>query len=150
MEPLDEILHRHAITAVMHEYCRRADQNHNVEQAALFAPNGVANWGVPLQGRAAIAAFLSEALSKYSATSHHVSNIEIDFVDDTHATATSYVMAWHRHHDPDLDDVTLFGRYDDDWVLLDEGWRFASRSLRFAGGIGQAFPNTLPRRETSP
>lgn len=150
MDPLDQLVQRQAIIDVMHAYCRCADQNHNDEQAALFAEDGVADWGRgELRGRAEISAFLAQALSKYAATSHHVSNIEIDFVDDDHATATSYVIAWHRHVDDELEDFTLLGRYDDEWVRTAEGWRFARRGLRSAGAMGRDLPGNLPRRPSS-
>ncbi|MEM9036644.1 MAG: nuclear transport factor 2 family protein [Actinomycetota bacterium] len=150
MDAVEELLARQSIADVMHAYCRCADQNHNDEQAELFAEDGVADWGRgELRGRAAISAFLAEALSKYSATSHHVSNIEIDFADDDHASATSYVIAWHRHVEPGVEDFTLLGRYDDEWVRTAEGWRIARRGLRAAGGMGRDLPGNLPRRPSS-
>lgn len=150
MDAIDELVHRQAITDVMHAYCRCADQNHNDEQAELFAEDGIADWGRgELRGRAEISAYLAEALSRYAATSHHVSNIEIDLTDDRTATATSYVIAWHRHVDPGADDFTLFGRYDDEWVRTDDGWKIARRGLRAAGAMGREFPGNLPRRPSA-
>jgi hypothetical protein len=71
-------------------------------------------------------------LAKYAATHHHLSNIMIDLDGDA-ATVISYVLAWHRHCDPNEPDFDLYGEYHDTWQRTPEGWRCARRALLAAG-----------------
>jgi 3-phenylpropionate/cinnamic acid dioxygenase small subunit len=134
---LRQLLDRQEITAVMAAYARWADLNQPERQAELFTENGRASYhpGDWIVGRVALAGQLRAALAGYARTSHHVSNIEIDFEDRDTATAQSAVIAWHRR--PDGSEWTLFGRYVDRWTRTGQGWRLAERELRAAGALGR-------------
>jgi ketosteroid isomerase-like protein len=135
--PLRQLLDRQEITAVMAEYARWADLNQPERQAATFAADGRVSYhpGEWIAGRAALAGKLRTALAGYAQTSHHVSNIEIDFDGTDTAAAQSAVIAWHRRHDGS--EWTLYGRYVDRWTRTEEGWRLAERELRAAGAAGR-------------
>jgi uncharacterized protein (TIGR02246 family) len=134
---LRQLLDRQEITAVMAAYARWADLNQPERQAELFTEDGRASYhpGDWIVGRTALVSTLRAALARYARTSHHVSNIEIDFEDADTATAQSAVIAWHRR--PDGSEWTLFGRYVDRWTRTGLGWRLAERELRAAGALGR-------------
>lgn len=122
---------------MMAEYARWADLNQPERQAAVFTADGRASYhpGDWIAGRAALTETLRTALARYARTSHHVSNIEIEFTSLDTATAQSAVIAWHRRHDGS--EWTLYGRYVDRWTRTGEGWRLAERELRAAGAAGR-------------
>ena len=108
---LTQLLDRQEITAVMAAYTRWADLNRPEEQAAVFTEDGRVSYHPDdwIVGRAALTEKLRTALAGYAQTSHHLSNIEIDFQGPDSATAQSAVIAWHRRHDGS--EWTLYGRY---------------------------------------
>lgn len=134
---LEQLLDRQEIAAVMADYARCADLNQPEQQAATFVADCRVRYhpGDWITGRAALTDQLRVALARYVQTSHHVSNIEIDFEGPDTATAQSVVMAWHRRHDGS--EWTLYGRYVDRWTRTGEGWRLAERELRAAGAAGR-------------
>ena len=135
--PTRQLVDRQEITAVMAAYARWADLNQPERQAATFAADGRVSYhpGEWTAGREALTDKLRTALAGYAQTSHHVSNIEIDFEGPDTAAAQSAVIAWHRRHDGS--EWTLYGRYVDRWTRTDAGWRLAERELRAAGAVGR-------------
>ena len=134
---LRQLLDRQEITAVMAAYARWADLNRPERQAATFVEDCRVSYhpGDWIAGRAALTERLCTALAGYAQTSHHVSNIEIDFEGPDTAAAQSAVIAWHRRHDGS--EWTLYGRYVDRWTRTEAGWRLAERELRAAGAVGR-------------
>jgi hypothetical protein len=74
------------------------------------------------------------SLAPYSATNHTISNIEIEFVHADEARASSYVQAWHAFAEDGRPASVLYGRYDDVWVRMPDGWRMRERRFKVAGG----------------
>ena len=103
--PTRQLVDRQEITAVMAAYARWADLNQPERQAATFAADGRVSYhpGEWTAGREALTDKLRTALAGYAQTSHHVSNIEIDFEGPDTAAAQSAVIAWHRRHDGSSD-----------------------------------------------
>jgi len=134
---LAQLLDRQEITAVMAAYARWADLNQPERQAATFVQDCRVSYhpGDWIAGREALTEQLRAALARYVQTSHHVSNIEIDFEGPDTAAAQSAVIAWHRRHDGS--EWTLYGRYVDRWTRTEAGWRLAERELRAAGAVGR-------------
>lgn len=137
MEPagLRRVLDREAIAAVLHTYCDLIDRNLPDDAAALFtedceydfAPNFAGT------GRASLAAVLA-AVGQFSATSHHLSNIDVSFESDDRARTVAYLYAWHRFPGhPARRDAYLWGRYADVLVRAEERWRIASRTMQIVG-----------------
>jgi SnoaL-like domain len=141
---LRQLADRQEIAAVMAAHARHADLNQPEQQAATFIADcrvkyHRSDWII---GRAALAEALRAALASYAQTSHHVSNVEIDFDGPGSATARSAVIAWHRRNDGS--EWTLYGRYHDRWTRTEHGWRLAERELLAAGAVGRD-DSTLPR-----
>ena len=139
-----DLVARQAICDVIHAYCRGVDTLDADAVAALFTDDCVVDYGPglgrPTHGSAALAARLASGLPRFAATSHHVSNIEIELDRDaTSATAITYLLAWHRYPD-DRPDAIMYARYHDRFVLRDDGrrptWLIAERVLRVAGQQG--------------
>jgi len=136
-----DLVARQAICDVIHAYCRGVDTLDAEAVAALFTEDCVVDYGPglgqPTHGSAALAARLANGLPRFAATSHHVSNIEVELNRDaTSATTITYLLAWHRYPD-DRPDGILYARYHDRFVLQDDRqrstWLIAERVLRVAG-----------------
>jgi uncharacterized protein (TIGR02246 family) len=121
-----------AISRTLHDYCRFVDEGRAEDFAALYTHDGVHDDGRSQRiGREQIKKLVEGVISRYQSTSHHASNIDIELIDDTHATAWSYIYAWHRAENaPDLE---VWGRYADQLCLEEGRWRIAKRELHVAG-----------------
>jgi ketosteroid isomerase-like protein len=136
-DAVQQLIDRQAIVDVIHAYCRNVDLVRPAEIAALFTEDCVVDYGPglgpPTGGSAELERRLATGLPRFAATSHHVSNIEVD-VDDggDAATTITYLYAWHRYDDG-RPDAHLWARYHDRFVRTAAGWRIAERTLRVAG-----------------
>ena len=136
------LLDRQEITDWMHAYCRWVDHNRPDEQAKMFTEDCRTNFAAGddrwIDGRAGFEEMVRTALTRYAATHHQVSNIEIDFDEDRDfADARSYVYAFHRHVDDSAPDFHLYAHYVDRWVRTADGWRCASRRLEVSSTAGR-------------
>ncbi len=131
MDDLQTLIEERAIARMMYQYSYHLDMNQPVEMAALFvddcevsyAPNfgasGIEDYKKTLDG---IGTF-------FRGTSHHNSNIVIDFVSETEANVRSIVLAVHRYTKERPDGI-LYGQYFDTVVKRDGQWKFKRRELR--------------------
>jgi hypothetical protein len=131
MDDLQTLIEERAIARMMYQYSYHLDMNQPVEMAALFvddcevsyAPNfgasGIEDYKKTLDG---IGTF-------FRGTSHHNSNIVIDFVSETEANVRSIVLAVHRYTKERPDGI-LYGQYFDSVVKRDGQWKFKRRELR--------------------
>jgi uncharacterized protein (TIGR02246 family) len=142
---IQELLDLRAIEQLMVHYADRIDANDPEGAAACFAEDGIGNYWGKFQGRKEIAARLSKILDRFSATSHHLSNVSIQ-LDGDQATSMAYVYAFHRMADTN-DPMHYWGRWVDRLVRLDEGWRFAEREVV---GIGSIEPDGAGRTRKQP
>lgn len=137
MDDLRRLVDRQAIADVIHAYCRNVDLVRPEAVAALFTTDCTVDYGPglgpPTHGSAELQRRLAAGLPRFAATSHHVSNIEVD-VDDAgdEAETVTYLYAWHRYDDA-RPDAQLWARYHDRFVRTVDGWRIAERVLRVAG-----------------
>jgi hypothetical protein len=145
-DQLRQMADRAEIVDGMHAYARWVDLNRPDEQVKVFVDDCRVNFGRGddgwIEGREALQGALEAALAPFSATSHAVSNIEIDFDGADRATAVSVVQAWHRFRG-DEPDFLLMARYHDRWVRTADGWKMAERRLKVAGTVGGPDPATL-------
>jgi len=134
---LREIQDREAITELIHRYCERFDRNDPAGVAALFTPEAIIDYNpdtANIRGADMAETIAVGLRDTFAATSHHVSNILIEFPGADAARSISYVDAWHRYHG-DAPDGFLWGRYLHDFVRTPEGWRISSLLLQAAGTI---------------
>jgi len=142
---IQELLDLRAIEQLMIRYADRIDANDPEGAAACFAEDGLGRYWGEYHGRKEIAARLGKILNRFSATSHHLSNISIR-LDGDRATAMSYVYAFHRMAGTN-DPMHYWGRWVDRLVRTEEGWLFAEREVV---GIGSIEPDDAGRGREQP
>jgi ketosteroid isomerase-like protein len=131
---VDQLIATDEIQRLIYEYAFHLDMNHPDELAALFVDDCEVIYG-PTFGAEGIDAYKKtlEGIGEFfEATSHHVSNIVVDFLSDDEATVRSVLYAWHRYT-RDRPDSHVWGQYHDVMVRVDGQWRFKRRELRAAG-----------------
>lgn len=119
---------RLAITRLLHRYCGMLDRMELALVPELFTDDCVVVYGpeerMQSQGAASLAQSLRR-LWRFARTSHHLSNIEIDFDGPDRACGRSYVLAWHQQSDGAS--RTLYAQYHDRFIRTAAGWRIAER-----------------------
>lgn len=68
----------------------------------------------------------------FAATSHHVSNVVIDFVDADTASVRSVLYAWHKYNRERPDGI-VYAQYHDTFVRTADGWRIQRRAQLTTG-----------------
>lgn len=147
---MQELLDRLAIAEALHQYCAALDRMDLPRLAALFTEDCVVDYGPEdwLQSRGAAALEKSlRRMWRWSRTSHHLSNVQIDFQGANEALAQSYVHAWHERGDGASAEV--FGQYHDRFVRLPAGWRIAERRM-LMNGHSEGFAVNLNRLQRQP
>jgi len=132
---MDESSDRLALTDLLLEYCRLLDENDPDGVAELFSEDCVVELADDpdgtTRGREEMRRRLPERYSRFAATSHHLSNVQIEFEGSDRARALSYVYAWHRFANGAEGEI--WGRYQDLFQRTPQGWRIHRRRLRVAG-----------------
>jgi ketosteroid isomerase-like protein len=131
---VDRLVAVEEIRRLIYDYAFHLDMNHPDALADLFVEDCevVYGPGFGAEGREAYRKTLDGIGEFFQATSHHVTNVVIDFSSDDEATARSVLYAWHRYHG-ERPDGHVWGQYHDDFVRSDGCWRFKRRELRAAG-----------------
>jgi len=127
-----------AINELCNAYAFHFDRNEPVEVAGLFTDEATIDYGPefePIHGRDSIVGRISAGLDRvFEATSHHISNISVDFDGTDSATAIAYVYAWHRYRDG-APDGHLWAQYHTRVRRTPAGWRFSAMVLEAAGTV---------------
>jgi hypothetical protein len=128
---------RTAITDVLHAYCEAVDGLRLDDLVTLFTPDCRYDRGLGrvAEGPEAVREWVAGALARYVASSHHLTNVRIELVDEESARASSYVQVFMRYAGSG-DVAQLWGRYRDRLVRRDGRWLIAERELRVAGWTG--------------
>lgn len=129
-----ELIDRQAITDVLVDYCCALDRMDLPRLAALFTNDCVVEYGpeAALQSRGAAALAKSlERMWRWQRTSHHLSNVQVEFTETDEARVGSYVYAWHER--PDGSTATILGQYRDRFVRIGDRWRIAERRMEMNG-----------------
>ena len=136
MSELARLVDHQAIADLLHRYCRCCDRNDWPGIAACFTVDCVADYGPavgpPTRGRQARHDDAAAALRLFSATSHQLANVTVEFLDADAAQTIAALYAWHRPlaGGPDWE---LWGEYHDRVVRTDGGWLIAERRMLVAG-----------------
>lgn len=136
---LEGLLDRAAITDIIHAYCYHFDRAEADEVLSLFTPDAVVDYGpdVPtMTGLEEIRPMVEKGLASFfAATSHHISNLAIQFDGPDAARSVSYVYAWHRYQDG-RPNSELWGQYHHEHRRTPEGWKISHLVLKAAGTDG--------------
>ena len=131
LSDLDRIVEERAIERMLYEYSYSLDMNDPAMLAALFVEDCTVSYA-PRFGAKGMEAYkktLDGIGTFFKATSHHNTNIVIDFVSPVEARVRSVVLAIHRYQ-KEGPDGWVFGQYFDTVVKVDAGWKFKTRELR--------------------
>jgi ketosteroid isomerase-like protein len=146
-DALRELVDSEEIRRVKYAYCRAADAMDVEAILRVFTEDCVVDLsgegGGAVEGVDAARTFYSEALSKYAASSHHVSNIDVVFQSPELARAESYLYSWQRYKEyPRLTDRHRWARYRDEFRRTEYGWK-QSKLVCYVGG--EITPEQLER-----
>lgn len=132
--PVHQLLDGEHIRTLLFDYAFHLDMNHPAELAALFTEDCEVIYGPDFGavGRPAYEKTLSGIGTFFAATSHHVSNIVVEFTSPDEARVRSVLYAWHRYR-RERPDGYLWGQYHDIVVRTAGAWRFKRRELRTTG-----------------
>ena len=138
------------INAVLIEYCCALDRMDLARLSELFTDDCVVDYGpderLQSYGTAALAKSL-ERMWRWSRTSHHLSNVQIEFTGETEASVNSYVHAWHERADGSA--ATILGQYHDRFVRRNGRWQIEKRRM-VMNGCDAGFKVNINRFERMP
>lgn len=141
---------RQAIADVLVDYCIYLDGMELEALAGLFTAGCVVEFGpderLNSRGRGALAKSL-ERMWRWQRTSHHLSNVRIEFTGPDEARTTSYVLAWHER--PDGFTATVYGQYRDRFECREGRWRIAGRRMLMNGANAGFTVNLYPLERRS-
>jgi hypothetical protein len=147
-DELRALVDRAAIASVLHLGCRMLDENDLDLLSSIYADGCRVRFRPGHEhervGLEQLRAYYAHAGARLAATSHHLSNIDIDFFDDDTADVRSYFYAWQRYAGGD--ESQTWGQYVDRMGRTPSGWRILDRQLLVAGSssTGDRYP-TLRR-----
>jgi len=127
-----EVADRQEIGELMAEYCYRCDLNDPYGLAQCFTEDCEADYGPgvgpPSRGRDNRRKEAERDLALFEATSHHLSNVIVEFTGPDRARVRSVVHAWHRPKAAGPD-WNLRAQYHDEVRRTADGWKIAARRL---------------------
>lgn len=129
-----ELSDRQEIANVLHQYCRGMDLLDMDLLAGAFTEDGFLDIGPEPRLQTRGAGAIREAMKRmqrFARSSHHLSNIQIEFQGADRALCVSYIWAWHEL--PDGHSGTMMGQYHDEFVRTAAGWRISTRQLQMSG-----------------
>lgn len=131
MTEIERLIEERAIERMMYTYSFHLDMNHPDELAELFVEDCEVSYAPKFGavGKEAYNRTLDGIGTYFTATSHHNTNIVVDFVSPAEANVRSVVLAIHRYT-KERPDGWVFGQYHDTVVKVDGRWKFKRRELR--------------------
>ena len=138
---LRELEDREEIRSLKYRYCRFADAMDVDGMLSVFTEDCIAFYRPDdvegFRGVAALREFYASAQSVVTASSHHLSNIDIVFRSADEAAVYSYLYSWQRFVGyPEVPDRHRWARYDDVMVRTPLGWRQSHLRYLVAGELG--------------
>lgn len=142
---MERLIAAEEIRQLIYDYAFHLDMNHPQQLADLFVDDCevVYGPGFGAQGKDAYLKTLEGIGEFFTATSHHVSNVVVEFEGDDRATARSALYAFHRYT-RDRPDGHVWGQYHDDFVKVDGRWLFKRRELRGAATTNFHVKDMIP------
>ena len=150
---LRELQDQVEITDRLHDYCRGLDAMDLDRLVSAFTSDCVVDYGpepgMRTVGRHSLLQSLDVLMLRWVRTSHHLTNIQIEFITTDQAKSVSYVMAWHEF--PGGATTSLYAQYHDTLVREPSGWRIRERRLLMTGcDENWKVPNHRLQRRNSP
>jgi ketosteroid isomerase-like protein len=142
----DQLVDRQRIVDVCTSYALALDSRDWARLRECFTPDAVALYGNlgRNDGYEAIEATCRSALEPLTASQHLLGNHLVEISGDL-ATSVCYFQAQHVMESQDAGPTYIIaGRYDDDFVRSESGWRIARRTLTVMWAAGN--PAVLERQ----
>lgn len=135
-QDLARLLDRESVVARKLRFARAADAGDAEAMVACFAPDAVAAYDPDhlMVGREAIRDWYARSLGPVVASSHQLTNFEVDVTSPDEAVLRCYLYSWQRF-DPSTgrEDRHRWARYVDTWRRDPGGWVLTSLRLLAAG-----------------
>ena len=131
MTSAERLLEEKAIERIVHDYAYFLDMNQPERMVELFVDDCEVSYA-PNFGASGIEAYtktLDGIGTFFTATSHHVSGVVVDWVSANEASVRAVVLAIHRYTKERPDGI-LYGQYHDVVVKQDGQWKFKTRILK--------------------
>ena len=127
---MNELLDRQAIVDLTIAYCYALDGRRFDDLDAIFTDDAKTDYGsITCDGLDEIKEKVRVSISPLDATTHMVMN-HVVRIDGDRATSSCYLLSQHlKAGTPGGDLYMIAGRYEDDVVRTDDGWRIAFRRL---------------------
>jgi hypothetical protein len=124
------MLDKQAITEVLLRYCRGIDRKDpHVLRSQVYWPDAIDDH-VLYEGDLTGFIDFSAKFTRGMPTMHFLGNILIDLIDETHAFAETYHLAFHdMPGETGRMDLTIGGRYLDQLEKRDSQWRLKQRTV---------------------
>jgi uncharacterized protein (TIGR02246 family) len=130
-----ELIARESIRDLVARYNANGDTGRIDHVLALFAPDAVLEVvGTTYRGHTQIRGMFDQTISAIAAgrsepraVQHHTSTLQIDVIGPTAARARSYYQVVMG------DGLDHWGRYDDEFAVVDERWVFTIRRVSVVG-----------------
>jgi ketosteroid isomerase-like protein len=135
-QDLVRLVEREAVIARKLGFARAADAGDADAMVACFATDAVAVYDPehPVVGREAIRDWYAQSLGPVVASSHQLTNFEVEVTSGDEAVLRCYLYSWQRF-DPSTGrgDRHRWARYLDTWRRESGGWVLTSLRLLAAG-----------------
>jgi len=136
VDELAALAARGSITEVLYRYCRGLDRMDLELSYSVFHDDATAWYSGLFQGSGhGFVDWVFELHRSMSGHSHQVTNVLIEFHDDTHAVSEAYVTVRLRTTNPAGETVDILGsgRYLDHWERREGRWAIVQR--RYVGDL---------------
>ena len=140
-----ELVARESIRDLVARYNANGDSGRFDQVVALFAPDAVMDvGGVVVRGhdeiRAIFTSVQTDLTGRAQPTSlhHHTATLQIDVIDPSTATARCYFEVLMAHG------LDHWGRYLDEFGVVDGAWRFTRRRVITDGATPGGWAASLP------
>lgn len=115
-----------AIRELTAAYNRAFDDVRSDDFAAVFTEDGTIEWGDSVHsGRDALRGMSAETGYGYV----HVTTDPVIEIDGDRARQVCTILVYSRREDRSVNEFMMSGRYSDELVRTDQGWRFSRRSI---------------------
>lgn len=124
---LESLLAHHAISRVLHRYCRGIDRLDLELVRDCYWPDATDSHGGFAGSRDEFVAWVAKLLARFDSTMHLLGNVLIE-VAGAAAVAETYALAFHRSREPQPSLNLIVGvRYVDRFERRSGEWRIARR-----------------------
>ena len=148
---IKRIIDEKEINLLLIEYCRALDSMELDIIKKLFSKDCIVEFGTDKQLNSKGSEELVKSLERmwrWKRTSHHLSNVIINFKSPDTAFSKSYVHAWHQRFDNKT--ATIYGQYHDEFFRENNRWIITKRKMFMNGSDDNFKVKIFPFKRKSP